>query len=79
MAGSESEIGGHQHHRDRGLPEIEVEDPLPLGGSLRRDEGDGGGGVGYVPRSLPYAGQLAQQVAVGDNNEVPRLPIAGRW
>jgi hypothetical protein len=76
MAGADAEIGGGESHRVGGLPEVVViEEPgaVVIGPGDRQREG--GGGSGDVPRAAPDAGQRAEPVRVGDDDEVPVLPL----
>jgi hypothetical protein len=41
----------------------------------RADHHDGGRRPGHVPGTPPDLGQLAELLAIGDEDEVPRLPV----
>src|SRR4051812_17859176 len=79
MTRSDPEIGGRKHDVRRGLTEVVLEPgamPIILGhGSDQRDRR---GRPGYVAGTLPYLREFDQVVAVGDNDEVPRLPVVRR-
>jgi hypothetical protein len=77
VTGADAEVGGGQHDVRRRLPEV-VHEQVLLAGVLRLpdDEGDRRRGPGNVPRPLPDLRQLDQLRAIGDDNKVPRLPVA---
>src|SRR5581483_3532901 len=79
MAGADAEIGGHEHHRHRRVPQVVLQEAAPaLVLRDRRDDRDRGGCTGDMPGSLPDARELSQLLAVGHDDEVPRLPVLRR-
>ena len=79
MAGADSEVGGREHHGHRRLTEVVLEPvSVELVGGFGRDKGDRGRRLGDVAGVLPDLGQPRELVAVGDDDEVPRLPVARR-
>src|SRR6516225_11584442 len=77
VAGSDSQVRGGDHHGERGLTEVVVADePAAVVVILGDDHADGGGCPSDVGGAAPYGGQRAQLLPVGDDDEVPVLPVA---
>src|SRR5262245_18185285 len=79
MARAEPQIGGGDGDRHGRLPEVVLEETRSarLVGT-RGDDCDRRGGTGDMTRAAPHSGQSLQPRAIGDNDEVPRLPVACR-
>jgi hypothetical protein len=76
---SDAEIGGRKHDVRRGLTEVVLQPrPMLIVVGHGRDQRDGRGRPGYVAGALPYLREISQGVAVRDDDEVPRLPVARR-
>jgi len=74
VAAADAEVGGGEGHRHHRLPEVELGpvELVVLGGG---DHHNGGGRLGDVRRPAEDPRQLTQLRAVGDEDEVPRLPV----
>src|SRR5215472_18172223 len=79
VAGADSQVCGGDHHGVRGLTEVVVADePAAIIVILGDDHADGGGCPRDVAGAAPYGGQCAELLPVGDDDEVPVLPVARR-
>src|SRR5690242_152528 len=79
VAGAHAEVGRREHHGVGGLAQVVVVDQAgAVVVGLRDDDRDGGGRPGDVPGAAPHLGQRAELVRVGDDDEVPVLPVGGR-
>src|SRR5215472_16872469 len=79
VAGADSQVCGGDHHGVRGLTEVVVADePAAIIVILGDDHADGGGCPRDVAGAAPYGGQCAKLLPVGDDDEVPVLPVARR-
>ena len=80
---ADAQPGGRDRHAHQDLPQVE-EDPadLPgltaLGVRQRGDDRDRRRRLGDRSSPAPHLGQLGQPVAIGHDDEVPRLPVACR-
>src|SRR5256885_15056556 len=76
---SDAEIGGRKHDVRRGLTEVVLQPrPTLIVVGHCRDQRDRRGRPGNVAGALPYLREISQGVAVRDDDEVPRLPVARR-
>ena len=73
VAAPDAQAGGREHDAHRRLAEVERGATLLV--RCRRDQRDGRRGPRHVAGAPPDFGQLGQLLAVGDDDEVPRLPV----
>jgi hypothetical protein len=74
VTAADAQVGGGQRHRHHRLAEVELS-PAELVIGRGADHRDGGRGSGYVSGAPPDPGQLAEPGALGDQDEVPWLPV----
>jgi hypothetical protein len=74
VTAADTEVGGGERHRHDRLAEVKL-GPVELVVGRRPDHDDGRGRLGDVRGPAPHPGQRAQLLAVGDEDEVPRLPV----
>src|ERR1700684_265973 len=76
MTAADAKVGRGDHDADRGPPEVILAViALASVSGHRRHQGDGRSRPGHVPGPLPHPGELLQLIPVGDDHEVPRLPV----
>jgi phytoene dehydrogenase-like protein len=79
VAGADAQVRRGQHDRVGGLAEVVLVHHLgALVLGVREDERDRRGGARDVPRALPDRRQRLELLRVGDDDEVPVLPVARR-
>ncbi len=74
MAAAHAEVGRGQRHGHGRLAEVEL-GPVKLVVRGGPDDHNRGRRPGHVPGAAPDSGQLPELLALGDRDEIPRLPV----
>src|SRR3984957_16241440 len=79
VPGADAEVSGGDHHGVGGLPEVVgIDQASVVVVDYGDDQRDRGGRAGDVPCAAPDRRQRAELVRVGDDDEIPMLPVGRR-